>query len=667
MLWLLLTLSSVAQAGKDPSSCPTLDGRSKLVGKAGQRRVALLVGVGEHLAEVDGKPLRLSAASDDAMHMRAVLTETFGFPERNVCVLRDARATQARFLEALDRHFAGVSEGDSVVFYFAGYGSQTRGGEDTYVLHDSRTGDARDVATAEVERRLVQVYGRTTDLTVLIDASHAGGPREGRPHEGSERWLPPAKGGKATGIPGPDVAEVMPKAVWLHAAPSGEPALERDGQGVFTASLLHALRERPRADWDQILHDTTRWTAALHSWQRPTGGGDLERAVWTPVSDGGSWAVEQVDGPVVQFRGAVQPGFSAGALVSVPRGKEVTLVRLNEVADGRATGAIVNAAAKSLTPGAKARLEVPGRDLTAVGVSFQGPVRWTRETQAALQKAVERNPVLAQTIRFVERGADYILRPGPSDTIDIVGADGVRRNRLSYPEPTVSATMVAETIGLFARQAALLALSGEVPAEYPDNMFELRIQPLAEKAGCERSPYAPTGRAVPWAQVPMCNAVTLAIRWVEEPKRPLYLGVLYLSGNGDIETWPPRGRQVALTSQGEEHVQVLGWVTPPLHTPDRILVFGTHEPVDWARLEANSPADVVSRGIGELDFFIAAIAGTKTRGEFVRAGHSVPAWTASLVSVEVTADPERWSPDERDAQVTCQALRKAGCVNESRE
>jgi len=658
MLSQLLLIGGLAMAGRS-SECPTLDGRSgKLEGRPGQRRAALVVGVGDYAATVDGESIDIPAASTDARAFRDLLVETFGFPARNVCLLRDGQATRERFFAGYDATFGKVAKGDDVVLYFAGHGSRTPGRDQTYVLHDSRTDGVPDVTSIEIEQRMVDTYLRTPHVAVFIDASHAGGARGGPPSGVIERWVPHAADAPKERLPNnPRIAREMPDMVWLHAAPDGMPALERDGHGVFTAGLIRALRERPTADWDQIFHDVTRWTAALHSWQQPTAGGNLARRVWSPEGPTATLTVASVKGTRVELRGARQPGLSEGALLRVG---EDALVRVASVDDIATRATVVGTTPP--VPGGLADLAVPGRDLTAVDVSFQGPGDWVRKTRATLSEVVEVDPVLVQTVRFVERGGDYILRPGPEGTIDLVGADGVRRNRLSYGSPGQAAGAVAQTLGLYSRQAALLALSGEVPPVYPRDMFDVRMLPAEGEVDCSRTPYAPPERSVPWSEVPMCTPVKLAIRLRETPKQPLHLGIVYLAGNGNIETWPAPSQSVTLAAAGEEHVQVLGWVTPPLDTPDRILVFGTHEPVNWSRLQGRSPADQVTRGIGAGDFFVAAVAGSQTRGSFVQAGHDVPPWTASLLSVEVVADPERWTAHERETTSICRTLVDNRCA-----
>lgn len=629
-----------------------------LKGKPGQRQVALLVGVGDYAA--DG--LDLTAPAADAARIRDLLVDDYGFPSPNVCVLVDAAATTAAVRTAFTSHLGTVVSGDTVVLYFAGRGARsTVDDAPTYLLHDSRTGGQSDLHQRDLHGLVADVYRRTNDLTVWVDASHEGGPHTEAGNGGAmaERWAEPAEVRPvATEAP-----EDLPDMVMLRAAQTGMPALERDGQGVFTTALLQALRHRSIGSWHQITHDVARWMAAMNSWQQPSSEGAVDRAA-TLMRGADAlepWTVARLRGNEVRLQGPPMLGWSRGAVVAVVDGDAVKAqIRLDGVSAGAAMGTVIGGSAKRVETGDPVRLEVPGEDLTAIGVSISPDVR----LRSQIKQALYADPVLSQTVHVVERAADFALRPGPGGTIDIVGADGVRRNRL--PGATAEdALALAHTMGLYARQASLLALSAEVPAAYPDDMFDVRIMPIAsDKPDCARTPYVPTERALPFAQVPMCNAVRLEVTLREAPKQPLHLGVLYLSGNGTIFSWPRNGRRVILEEPGDTYDQVLGWVTPPLHTPDRVLVIGTHEPVRWSQLEEKVLADVVTASRGETgpDFFVSAVAGAKTRSAWASSADALPAWTASMVTVEIVADPELWSEQERDTTSTCTRLRKQRCA-----
>ncbi|MEO0606138.1 MAG: hypothetical protein AAF211_32210, partial [Myxococcota bacterium] len=108
---LLMTVFAMVAEAAGPSSCPALDRKpGPLEGKPGARKVALVVGVGDYGAKIEGRSIDIPAASTDARDIGELLIGTFGFPRRNVCVLRDREATHAHFFEAYDASFTKVAK-----------------------------------------------------------------------------------------------------------------------------------------------------------------------------------------------------------------------------------------------------------------------------------------------------------------------------------------------------------------------------------------------------------------------------------------------------------------------------------------------------------------------------------------------------------------------------
>ncbi len=679
---LLASLVLEGLAFGTPVECPSLEeGAGPLDEPPGQRHLALVVGVADYRAKLDGQSIDLQGPAHDARQLRDLLDSEFGFPRRSLCLLTDDAATLDQLQRAWKEHLEQATAGDTVVFYFAGHGSQipdldgpkdeSDGLDETFLLHDSRTPGVPDLVDDDLNRMLASLYGRTTNVTVILDTSHGVGSTRGRAHpleEGMlERYVPRADGATHGETGRPEfVPQRFPQMVTLTAAQDGHPALERDGRGVFTTALLQSLQQRPEATWHQVAHDVSRWVAALHSWQRPRFEGNLDRWVFG-TADGrrtSPWTVTAVNGPWIMLEGPWLPGWGQGAVVGIfgPREEEPKArIQVERITPSSARGRVLGRARHKVHPGDRARLEVPGDTLTSIRVRFDT----ASSVEQAVAAALAADVVLERTVKVVRASADYVLRPGPNDTVDIVGADGVRRNRLAM-KGDADAKSLAYVLGLYARQASLLALSGEVPEQYPRDVFELRIVPMQGHPGCERTSYEPARRALPWAQVPMCNAVQLQVSLVEEPKQPLHLGILYLAGNGAIHAWPQGGTQEILAARGDRYVQQLGWVTPPLNTPDRILVFGTHEPVDWSALAAQTlPDAVATRGTGAQGFVFSAVSGAGTRGQWATEGEgSSPGWTASLMSLEVVADPRRWSERERDTTATCANLRASACIGD---
>ena len=191
-------------------------------------------------------------------------------------------------------------------------------------------------------------------------------------------------------------------------------------------------------------------------------------------------------------------------------------------------------------------------------------------------------------------------------------------------------------MGLHARQRTLLELSGEVGGLYSPGTLDVRILRDPRVPDCSKTAYTEPTRAQSYASVPMCTPVRLEVKLAKPPQQPLYLGILYLANDGNIIAWPRGDTQEVLREVGQSHVEELGVVRPPLRVPDRILVFGTHEPIRWNKLENRVYAresvgvtrSVSRQGGGLQDFLDSHVSGT--RGIEDEEAEDATGWTAEL-------------------------------------
>ncbi|MBX2798844.1 MAG: caspase family protein [Myxococcales bacterium] len=653
MIW-LWTTSGLAIAGsgteRATDSCAALSADFEPAGAAGRRRVALVVGSSTPVA--DGAD-DLPGPEQDARDVGRLLRGRFAFPPANVCVLTGDQATTAAHGSAFDALTRDVSQGDIVVHYFAGLGSSGPHGS-SLLLHDSRTGDRGDLTLAQLDDRVAAIAKRTDHVVVLTDAARGPHLRTSPMDLGlSVRWTAPALQPLAT----PWTPSTTDGVVWLFAARDGTAAKEQAGRGLFTQALMRALHGRPKGTWYEIHHDLARWIATSHTWQRPEAFGDLSTSVFGATESHESWQVVAVSAGKVQLKGPSLPGYSPGAVLALhPDGaaKADTWVRLDDVDVMHAVGTVLPRSKRAPVVGDWGRLQAPGADITAIRVRFDIDATLTR----AAKRQIQDHPVLARTVLPVQRNPDFVVKRAPSGEIDIVGADGVRRNRLAG-YTSHGATDLVHTLGLYARQASLLALTG-ASSSYPSDMLSLRLHPHPAKH-CARTLFEPVEPPPPTVQVPMCNGVTLEVRLKERPRQPLHLGILYLANNGSITAWSGPGfRMDGKVSSLSER---LGYVTPPLQSPDRIVVFGTHQPIDWQGLAGSAPLDmpVPTRGNTAQQFITSAITGGLGTDPWSDSDRESLAWTARVLTVEVVADPLLWTPEERNSSQTCSMLRARQC------
>lgn len=671
MLWAWM---SAALASPD---CGALDRSPKaLQGPPGSRKIALIVGIGDYEAKPGGKNIDLVGPPNDARRIRDLLIERYGFPVDNICTLIDREATRDAYLRSWREHLGRAVEGDTVVYYFAGHGSQTTdfdgpqdepdGMDETILLHDSRA-SVPDFLDDEFNALLGETYAKTTNITVIVDACNSGSAirseafreRQVDPVDRTRPIENPVKGANGDYSPGR-----YPGVVALTAAQDGTSALERDGQGVFTNALLRSLDAKGDGSWAQIVPILPRWIAAQASLQTATFEGKLEREIFgkAVVDRALSWQVHKINGTHVRFRGPAMPGWGEGAILEVfedGTARRKARVRLDKASNFRADGTVVGRD-KGVSPGDYATLETPGRDAVAIRVAIADGV----PNVARLKRALRGDKVLRDTVGIVSGPADFVVRPGRTTDVEIVGGEGVVRNAMNMVGEA-GAVAVAETLGMHARQASLLALSAEPNAVYPHDMLELRItRDRFTPESCARSTYTPARGPVPYVQVPMCTPIQLDVTLQRDPAEQLYLGILYLSNDGSIHAWPAAGASITLNRKGEQHIEQLGRATPPLAAADRILVFGSHEPVRWKSLEATALTKErsASPGGSELQRFVLDhVGGTRGIGDEPPDTDGDPAWTSGFVQLQVTGDRALWTQAERSDSNVCYRLVKRGC------
>lgn len=674
-LMVLWSLGSAAMASPD---CVALDRSPKpLVGTPGERKIAYIVGIGDYEAKPGGQSIDLVGPPNDARRIRDMLIERYGFPVDNICTLLDNEATRAAYIDGWRKHVGRASQGDTVVYYFAGHGSQTTdfdgpqdepdGMDETILLHDSRA-TVPDFLDDEFNALLAEAYQRTTNITVLVDACNSGTTTRSVASAGfAERRVEPTKRSRPiqnriVSANGDYRPERFPELVTITAAQDGTSALERGGQGVFTNALLRSLDARGEGSWSQIMPIVPRWIAAQRSFQVATFEGQLDREIFgqAVVDHSLSWQVHRVSGDRVKFRGPAMPGWTEGAIVEVFADKATKRrgrVRLEKAGQFQAEGVTIGKV-RGISPGDYAILETPGRDTAAIRVRITDGVAFA----SALRKAIRSDDVISKTVLLTDGPADFVVRQGSASTVEIVGSEGTIRNRNPMRNAR-EALDVAKNLGLHARQASLLALSAEPNEVYPHDMLDLRItQDPFTTSNCARTPYRPPTVPVPYVQVPMCTPVQLEVSLRRNPEKDLYIGILYLANDGSIAAWPEAGVSITLKRKDEKHIETLGTVTPPLDAPDRILVFGSHEPVRWSTLQARSIALERSSGKNKLQSFVLGhISGTRGIDDEPPETEGDPAWTSGFLQLQVVGDPTQWSSPERNAATTCERLRQSGC------
>lgn len=221
----------------------------------------------------------LQGCTLDAAVMRGMLQDHFGFQGDNLRLLLNERATKEKIEERLMWLVKDAQKGDSLVFFFAGHGSQVRD-RDGDELKDKLDEilcptdlDWDDPLSDDILRTYFNMIPSGVFLTVIFDCCHSGtGTRSlegsgliGTPRVFSDgddyektRYLPPpldieyrTRGVKLdnTDEPGivnhPPITHVLLAACAAHQE-AKEKQIEGKIRGAFSYYLGHVLK---RADW----------------------------------------------------------------------------------------------------------------------------------------------------------------------------------------------------------------------------------------------------------------------------------------------------------------------------------------------------------------------------------------------------------------------------------
>jgi len=135
---------------------------------------ALIVGINDY-ENVRG----LNYAVEDALAMKNMLINDYGFARKNVRVLTNGEATGSNIKKELHSLVKSVGENDRVIFYFAGHGETEtlgiEGGEMGFLI--PADGDADDLYLTAIpmdELKRISNWSKAKHMLFLVDACYGG-------------------------------------------------------------------------------------------------------------------------------------------------------------------------------------------------------------------------------------------------------------------------------------------------------------------------------------------------------------------------------------------------------------------------------------------------------------------------------------------------------------
>jgi uncharacterized caspase-like protein len=248
---------------------------------------ALVVGVNEcpDFRLPNGRrPLPLRGAEADADAIAQLLIRDYGFPAKNVVLLKGRDATYARIKEAFIRLTAPLRGRDTFVFHFSGHGTQVEdrppldepdGLDEALCPYDANDKEENLIIDDELGQWLDQV--QAGQITVLLDCCHAGTATKDAEADVQARLLPSKAVRRPNSTPKPapwaelrdNSKSIGQRRTAFFACQAEQMAYERLFReakpmmraGQFTRYFLEGLRDR-KADANgdgvvsnQELHD----------------------------------------------------------------------------------------------------------------------------------------------------------------------------------------------------------------------------------------------------------------------------------------------------------------------------------------------------------------------------------------------------------------------------
>jgi len=577
-------------------------------------RLALLVGVAEYAAE---HVPDLAGPPNDVALMYQLLTDPeggYGFPPENVCVLINEDATAAAFLDAWAKLTRATRGGDTVFFYYAGHGSQTRdrngdeadGMDETLMLHDARTPGVFDIVDDDFNELVRDLHARKPQQLVIgLDSCNSGSASRavasagdpGDPTRPLTRMFtheePETYGVKPSKVSTREMPlDALPGVVVLSAAKDGTGALEVGGHGLFTQALIESLSgvNHEPLTWAQIGRQVLTLVRIQSRRQVPVIQGSLETYAFNNVSRSRPLSAEIVVAPTsalkIKLTGTAMPGWGVSARARIYPGaasaadaddpsKAKALVRVNQYNQLTAIATLEKGKLSDIEAGDLAVLVESSPDTRRLLVRIDESV--PPSTRATFEAALAERKDVAQMVTLTDDADAFTVERPAAGGLRIRDPDGVARATLDQPYDAVN------NLGLHARQSALLGLSGEGgSALVNDESLVIWLTPHDDQLfSCTSAPWV---QACPGDEqvIPLCARWTVNARNTSD--KSLLVGGAMLLSDGSILALPEAGREVRLSPGQQDSLYNLELIAvPPVGRVEHLVVAGTsqRDPINW--------------------------------------------------------------------------------------
>lgn len=562
--------------------------------------------------------------------------------------LTDQCATRAAILAGFADRLALSKPGDTLIFFFAGHGSQAvddenldqaSGLSDTILPTDARDPDAEErieLLDSELRGLIDGATAQGVNVVSMFDSCHSGTGVRGGFGEGADRFAP------GVFMPKKPAARATPRApartrpaagpslgyrVHLAAATDDQKAREvplGDGSwaGVFTTALAQTLVAMPDASFGDIATEVRRKVEEQgHSDQIPQAEGELRAKMGRGARYAIVLAARPAAGKVVLDGTGRLSGMTVGSRFDLFGSSTDALDGTASLAS--ATVAAVEAGYSTLTLDRPPAKPLPARLYAReTHHAFGAPIRLRAEyfppaAAAILARIVAADPMLeiAEPPQFVITAPPY----ADGTEVYMYSASGIGLADLGDSTEPGFAARLRDTLGKIAQVQALVGLRTD-PAKAATSLC---VSSDLEHDLKSCPPAGPMGHVLSHGRPAKLSVVNIGAA----PRYVYVLGIdermgirLLMPRNGGIDPPLPAGRAV----QREIEPQSFGRY--------RFVTIATDGPIDAAALQQQpvdaGPGEGCRSGLERGSCMAAVGAGDATAPR-------VGAWSATVTDVEV--------------------------------
>jgi hypothetical protein len=551
---------------------------------------ALIIGVDRYPA-LDAQ-YQLSGCVNDAVLMRQLLTERFGFNEALITSLHNEAASREAILAAMQQLLDRVQPDDVVHVHFSGHGSrrtsaaaeQGTGKDSTIMPSDSgrRPLPNLDIVDHEINAWLQKLSAKTRSISLLFDCCHSGTLTRD-PFAAKVRAVPDdtrslAEMGVEVSSPSPAPVRAAGETGWLalsddYVVLSGcrdnelahEFSDQRGGEPIRNGALSHflttaMLAARPGYTYRDVFESAFAQVNSRFPTQHPQIEGAQDRELFggREITALRFVSLIAAEGEYVTLGGGAAHGLQPGARWAAypPATKSIEgLAPLATLEIERVD--TLSARARVIEPGVQPMLGARCVELQPSTAQFRLGIDLSAlSTQAAglLSAAIEASSLLRRADQA--EGAEfrvYCLQPGDALA---PGASSPLIEPVSEPcwllvdrsgrrvMPTLACATADAVERLIGNAETLARYRNALALDNPDSALRLRFQLYREDTNGEWRPCAAEGER-------LREGESIAFEFINEEPRPVFLSVLDFGVSGRVQLLYPPNRSSELVEAGQ--------------------------------------------------------------------------------------------------------------------